>query len=105
MPAGHAKSQVYPGGTSAQTIFTAVGARGYFSNLIKVCAGHVNLLIKIDLLVRNAHVTEAILTPFSLWEKGWGRGAELVRAAVKPSPQPSPRGRGKTPRYINARIH
>ena len=35
-----------------------------------------------------------ISSPFSHWEKGRGSGAKLRGSTVKPSPQPSPRGRG-----------
>jgi hypothetical protein len=32
--------------------------------------------------------------PFSRWEKGWGRGACWSGSILKPSPKPSPKGRG-----------
>src|SRR5437773_1873371 len=36
VPAGQAQSQMHPKASDSQTIFTAVGARGYWFDLIKV---------------------------------------------------------------------
>jgi len=39
----------------------------------------------------------AIAPPFSHWEKGWGRGVSgAMDATLKPSPRPSPEGRGSS---------
>jgi len=38
MAARHAQSQVHPSVADSQAIFTAVGAGGNFSDLIKMCA-------------------------------------------------------------------
>jgi len=40
MAAGHAEAQTNPRGADAQTVFTAVGARGYVFDLIEMCTTH-----------------------------------------------------------------
>ena len=44
MAAGHAEAQMHPRGTDAQTVFTAVGAGRYVSDLIEMSAVHNVLL-------------------------------------------------------------
>jgi len=44
MAAGHAEAQMDPSGADAQTVFTAVGAGCYVSDLVQVRAVHNVLL-------------------------------------------------------------